>query len=163
MLDLLQQYSLEQIIMFIILLALAFKGLVDFYDWGKRRFSTIIDKEHTGRIEKSAIKEDIDKLYQIQVVQNEAIDKLSKSVNLLLSSDKDEIKAWITEKHHYFCYEVKYIDDYSLDCLERRYSHYKDEGGNSFIADLMNDLRSLPKVSSTLSRQEIQKNNKEEE
>ena len=155
--DLLTNYSLEQIIMFVVILALALKGLIDFYDWAKKRFNAITTKEHLKLNEKASIKEDIDKLYQIQVTQNESIDKLTQSVNLLLQSDKDEIKAWITEKHHYFCYEVKYINDYSLDCIERRYAHYKEEGGNSFVADLMSDLRALKKVSSTLPRENIEK------
>lgn len=155
--DLLQNYSLEQIIGFIVILALAIKGLIDFYDWAKVRFNAITSKEHQKITEKETIKEDINKLFEIQIVQNEAIDKLTKAVDLLLKSDKDEIKAWIIEKHHYFCYEVKYIDDYSLDCIERRYAHYKEEGGNSFVADLMNDLRALKKVSSTLPRENIKK------
>lgn len=152
--DLLTNYSLEQIIMFIVILALALKGVVDFYDWAKKRFQAITSSEYKKITDKASIKGDIDKLYEIQVIQNESIDKLTKSVDLLIQSDKDEIKAWITEKHHYFCYEVKYIDDYSLDCIERRYAHYTEEGGNSFVADLMTDLRSLKKVSSTLPRQE---------
>lgn len=69
------------------------------------------------------------------------------AVDMLIASDKDDIKAYITKEHHYFCYEKGYIDDYSLDCLERRYGHYKDEGGNSFAEDLMKDVRTLPKVS----------------
>ena len=46
-----------------------------------------------------------------------------------------------------FCYEKRQIDDYSLDCLEKRYTHYVEEGGNSFIHDLMEDIRALPKTS----------------
>jgi hypothetical protein len=38
-----------------------------------------------------------------------------------------------------------WIDDYSMECCERRYQHYKDEGGNSFIKGFMEDLRALPK------------------
>ncbi len=148
--DLLQHYTLDEIVVFIVLLAFAIKGIVDFYTWGKNHIQSLTNKDFQRKTDKASIKSDIDKLFDIQVVQNEAIEKLTKSVNLLLSSDKDEIKAWITEKHYYFCYEVKYIDDYSLDCIERRYAHYKQEGGNSFIADLMEDLRALPKVSSTV-------------
>ena len=62
-----------------------------------------------------------------------------------LFSEKDDIKAYITEKHHFFCYEKKWIDDHSLDCLERKNKHYKDEGGNSFIDGLMAEIRALPK------------------
>lgn len=64
---------------------------------------------------------------------------------MLIDSDKDDIKSYITREHHYFCYQVGWIDDFSLDCLERRYQHYEDEGGNSFIAGFMNELRTLPK------------------
>lgn len=73
------------------------------------------------------------------------INKLNKSIELLTASDKDDIKAYITREHHYFCYKIGYIDDYNLDCIEKRYSHYKDEGGNSFISTLMEELRALPK------------------
>ena len=59
--------------------------------------------------------------------------------------DKDDIKAWITQQHHYFCYELKCIDDFSLDCIEKRFKHYQDENGNSFVENLMNELRTLPK------------------
>ena len=38
----------------------------------------------------------------------------------------------------------EWIDDYSLDCIERRYKHYIDEGGNSFIGQLMIEIRKLP-------------------
>ena len=75
------------------------------------------------------------------------IDETNATISVLLASDKDDIKSWITEKHHYFCYERKCIDYQSLDCIEKRYGHYVDEGGNSFVADLMNEIRALPKVS----------------
>ena len=91
--------------------------------------------------------EQIKKLTEQQKATDEKIEKIIDAIELLTQSDKDDIKAWITEKHHYFCYEKGQIDDYSLDCIEKRYSHYKDEGGNSFIDDLMNDLRSLKKTS----------------
>ena len=39
----------------------------------------------------------------------------------------------------------KEIDDYSLDCLEKMFKHYTDEYGNSFIEDLMKQLKALPR------------------
>lgn len=161
LIELLSTYSVGEILIFIVLLALAFKGVVDFYDWAKKkirdRMGDITEKEN----EKDTIKENIDELFKMQKAQKESIDKLTDSVNLLLQSDKDDIKAWITEKHHYYCYQLKYIDDFSLDCIEKRYAHYKKEGGNSFVEDLMRDLRSLKKVSSTLVRQEQSQDNEE--
>lgn len=166
-LNLLSTYSLDQILVFIIMLSLAVKGGVDFYDWVKKRFNTtIIDRENQNK-KKEEITENIDKLFEMQKEQSKAIDNLTKSVDLLLRSDRDDIKAWITQQHHHYCYELKYIDDFSLDCIEKRYAHYKAEGGNSFIEDLMTDLRSLKKVSSTLVRQEnntiVEQIKKEEE
>lgn len=137
--ELLQTYSIEQILIFIIILAVAIKGFFDFWDWIKNRFDKVVENKE----KKDIVREQIDKLFEIQVVQNKAIDELTQSVELLLKSDKDEIKAWITDRHHYFCYEMKSIDDYSLDCIERRYAHYQEEGGNSFVADLMEDIRGL--------------------
>lgn len=154
LIELLSTYSIGEILMFIILLALAFKGVVDFIDWGKKRWKGKIDDIGAKEDEKNAIKDNIDALFKMQQEQKKSIDKLTESVNLLIQSDKDDIKAWITEKHHYYCYQLKYIDDFSLDCIEKRYAHYKQEGGNSFVEDLMRDLRSLKKVSSTLVRQE---------
>jgi hypothetical protein len=51
---------------------------------------------------------------------------MKKILELLTNSDKDAIKSFITKEHHYFCYKLGYIDDYSMDAIERRYSHYKE-------------------------------------
>jgi len=37
MLDLLKNYSLSEIVIFVVVLALAVKGVIDFYDWAKNR------------------------------------------------------------------------------------------------------------------------------
>ena len=74
-----------------------------------------------------------------------ALVSLSKKVDILIQSDKDDIKAFITREHHYFCYQKGWIDDNSLDCIEKRYTHYQKEGGNSFIETLMEQIRELPK------------------
>ena len=66
-------------------------------------------------------------------------------LDMLIDSDRDDIKSFITMQHHHFVYEKKWIDDYSMDCLEKRYQHYEDEGGNSYVEHLMIELRSLPK------------------
>lgn len=152
--ELLQTYSIEQIIIFVVILAISVKGLINFYDWAKERLNVIIKnrekkEELREKVNKMSEihKKDMDDLFKIQDVQNEAISKLTDSVNLLLDSDRDEIKAWITEKHHYYVYELKEIDDYSLNCIEKRYAHYVEEKGNSFVADLMKDIRSLKVVS----------------
>ena len=159
LIELLSNYSVSEVITFIVIIALAIKGVIEFYEWAKKKMQTASNDRHEEEENNTTIKENIDELFKMQKEQKESIDKLTQSVNLLIQSDKDDIKAWITEKHHYYCYELKYIDDFSLDCIEKRYAHYIKEGGNSFVEDLMRDLRSLKKVSSTLVRQEKAQNN----
>lgn len=149
MLELFKTYSIDEIVMFILLLALAIKGIVDLYDWFKKRFREPIKEEMTHEEQKQEI---IDRLntHEGNILEcKECLNKILDTINILVDSDKDDIKSWITEKHHYFCYELKYIDDYSLQCIEARYKHYKDEKGNSFIDKFMEDIRALPVVSVT--------------
>lgn len=135
MINLLEQFSLNEIVVFVILLGTAVKGFLSFLDWlnekGVKFFNSKYQKPK--QTEKA-----------MQELINE-IKSLKEDVGLLMESDKDDIKAFITRQHHYFCYQLKQIDDQSLDCIEKRYSHYKDQGGNSYIDTLMHDLRSLPR------------------
>ena len=73
------------------------------------------------------------------------LESLKDSINLLLESDRDDIKQSLTKDHHYFCYKLGSIDDYSLDCMEKRYAHYEKEKGNSFVKTLMQEVRALPR------------------
>ena len=46
---LLERYNITDIIVFIVLLAAAFKGVVDFIIWGKNNIKKVLDKEHANR------------------------------------------------------------------------------------------------------------------
>ena len=140
MLDLLKNYSLTDIVIFIVMLAFAIKGVVDFYDWAKKRIKEPINKEQSEREIKQKVLNTLES-------HNKQIMEMSKAINILIESDRDDIKSWITEKHHYFCYDLGYIDDYNLQCVEARYKHYKEEKGNTFIDGFMRDIRALPIVS----------------
>ena len=145
--ELFAKFSIKECVFFIVLLSLSTKGIIDFSDWVKERlrkhFNKKTDEEHKYDI---LIKQ-IEAIIENQKKQNSDIRIISNQVNILLNSDKDDIKAWITEKHHYFCYKLGYIDDFNLDCIEKRFSHYKEEHGNSFVESLMGDIRKLPRVS----------------
>lgn len=150
--DLVGTYSVQEILLFIVTFALAIKGFVSFWDWGYARLKQVFKKETDQEQEMDSIQEQIDvhrkeydTLRDNQIQLQDILNKLTDKVNLLIDSDKDDIKSFITERHHHFCYQEEWIDDYSLDCIERRYKHYTDEGGNSFIHDLMEELRALPK------------------
>lgn len=154
MLDLLQHYSISEIFLFIVLLALAFKGVVTFFEWLQEhikkafniKFGKISEKERINKkIEDGEIF--MNELREHQKQNDKTLQRLSKKLDILVESDKDAIKAYITKEHHKHCYEKHWIDDFSLDCLEKRYKHYADEGGNSFITGFMQELRDLPKRS----------------
>ena len=156
--ELFTKYTLTEIILFIFVFATSLKGFFTLWDY----FYDKIKKHFKEETEEEQDKIDIAKQLadisaQIENINSQhildrqelikKIDETNATINVLLASDKDDIKSWITEKHHYFCYECKCIDYQSLDCIEKRYRHYVDEGGNSFVADLMNEIRALPKVS----------------
>lgn len=150
--ELLETFSISQIILFIVLLAIAIKKVSDFVDWKKLKLDSR-DKKQIERYNKEKeMNERFDELEtsvksiadNMNTITNN-MNNLNDKVNILMESDKDDIKAWITREHHYFCYQKGWIDDYSLDCLERRYEHYKEEHGNSFIGELVNEVRNLPK------------------
>ena len=149
---LLKAYSLQDILIFMVLLAIAIKGAISFFDWAKERLGRIYKKEYA----ETKTQEDLDaKLQQESVAiqkleKNQAemmatMEKLSNKIDALIDSDKDDIKSFLVKEHHYFCYQRGWVDDYSLDCCEKRYKHYVQEGGNSFIEDMMNEIRNLPK------------------
>lgn len=156
--ELFTKYSLTEIILFIFVFATSLKGFFTlwdyFYDKIKRHFKEETEEEQdkiditkqlaniSAQIENINAQHILDRQELIK-----KIDETNATIGVLLASDKDDIKSWITEKHHYFCYECKCIDYQSLDCIEKRYRHYVDEGGNSYVADLMNEIRALPKVS----------------
>lgn len=81
----------------------------------------------------------------IQQVQTD-VEEIKLNVGLLIDSDKDDIRAWITDKYHHFV-ELNCIDDFTLDCLERRFRSYKKEGGNTYVDGMMEELRRLPRKS----------------
>ena len=168
--ELFTKYSLTEIILFIFVFFTSLKGFFTlwdyFYDKIKRHFKEETEEEQdkidiakhladiSAQIENINAQHTLDRQELIK-----KIDETNATISVLLASDKDDIKSWITEKHHYFCYESKCIDYQSLDCIEKRYRHYVDEGGNSYVADLMNEIRALPKVS-MLKEIEIEKKEK---
>lgn len=148
---LLKEFDTTQILIFIVMAAAAIKGVISFFDWAKERMTQQV---HTNELPINLNKK-IDLLtehYQKEInslrnencqMQNRLNDLIGK-IDILLESDKDDIKAWITEQYYRFTKQGS-IDSYSLDCIEKRYDHYKQENGNSFVKTLVDEIRTLPK------------------
>lgn len=142
---LLANYSLSQILLFLVVFSIALKGVVTFWDWAIERLRKIFKKESQEENDSKKI----ELLANRQDNFENTLKEINEKIDLLIQSDKDDIKSYITREHHYYCYQKKWIDDYTLDCIERRYNHYKEEGGNSFIEGLMKEIRSLQKFPPT--------------
>ena len=134
-------YSTGQIIIFIIIIAIAVKELLTLIDWFKDRARKQIKQQDMPIELQQATKRQDKELNEIR----DCIKDLTKNTQLLMDSDRQSIKYSITKQHHYFVYQLGYIDDYSLDILEKRYSYYLSYGGNSYVGTLIDELRELPK------------------
>lgn len=150
--QLLKTFTPVQIILFLVLAAAAIKCIIEFFDWAHARLKNVFDKEYNATIQQQEIDKKFEatntKVKELEENQTRILNTLNSldvKVDLLIASDKDAIKSDITKDHHYYCYVQKWIDDYTYNCCLKRYGHYTAEGGNSFIKDLMDDLKELPK------------------
>lgn len=138
--QLFDKFSVAEIVLFIILLAGSIRLVVEFKDWTTNKLNRvfarrIVDKELKQRVK--ALAKNEDDIY-------EHLSNLDAKVEMLMASDRDRLRAWLVEKHHFYCYEQKEIDVYTLDVMERMYKRYKDEGGNTYVDKLMEEVRALP-------------------
>ena len=163
MVELLTTYDLKEILLFLVLLAAAFRAILSFLDWYReKRKKFTLDEMKPEELEKKIKQETENRQKEIKELELKRekdnqelrsqisgiatqVSNLSGKIDLLIESDKDDIKAFITREYHYFCEQKGWIDDYSMDCIERRYNHYLEERGNSFIAQLMEAIRALPR------------------
>lgn len=150
--DFLSEYSFAEFLVFALIFILAIKEGINFIDWAKTKFRKATNKALEEKEEHDKIEEEIKDLNSEKEVFDkefkEADDRFKKiedSIEMLIESDKEDIKAFITLQHHKFVYEQEWIDDYSMECLEKRFAIYEREHGNSFVLGLMNELRALPK------------------
>ena len=153
--DFLSEYSFAEFLVFALIFILAIKEGFNFFDWVKARFrkatnKALEEKEEHDKIEEEI--EDLNKFYEEKAVvdrgfadADKRFKKIEESIEMLIESDKEDIKSFITLQHHKFVYEQEWIDDYSMECLEKRFAIYEREHGNSFVLGLMNELRALPK------------------
>lgn len=146
MLDLLSKYSIGEILIFVIIFSLGIKQAIELKDWFKSKLKKNTDEIISEQERNKIIDEKLKQYDKTLLNLNNCIENFNKKLTILIDSDKDDIKAYIVEKHHYFCYTQKWIDDYSMDCLERRYAHYVEENGNSYVESLMEQLRALPRA-----------------
>lgn len=141
------QYTIPTIIGCVVLCILVFKEVISFISWFKK---AVIEPWHAKNQLKQQYEERLQRTEALTTTlltksneQDAAIKALQESIQLLIDSDKDAIKAWITRCHHELI-KQGWVDDYTLECIEARFGHYQQEHGNSFVEDLMQEIRALP-------------------
>lgn len=159
MLNLFAGYSLSQIIIFFITMVLAAKGCWEVVDYFKDKYKKKFKEDYDVKKAQEEIEKKFTKLFknQDEFLEkckgfNEKLDGIQEAINQtndriddLTESDMYDIKYSIVQAYHHFVEEQKWVDDFSLSVLESRFKIYEAEGGNSFIYDLMKEIRALPK------------------
>ena len=140
MINLLKEISEMGAFTFIIVLAIALliiKEIVSliefFYKKAKGHFSDKTNNEN--------LYQQIQEINQaISLIQKQQSEN-QKSIDILIQSDIEDIRAWIVNQYHTYRDTDKELDDFTMDCIEKRFRCYHQEGGNSYIEDLVNSLR----------------------
>lgn len=151
--QLLSQYSIEALVILVALLGFSIKAMSELWEWFYNKFKehfsfrTQRDQDHQQLIEQ--IKELSNGIKatqeEVQILENN-MTQFSDQMKITTERLQENSRNYIIDKHHYLCYQVKAIDDLSLQSLERRFLYYKAAGGNSFIDGLMEEIRELPKL-----------------
>ena len=138
MVELLSTYSGTQIILFLFIVAIAIKETIDLVEYFKGK----IRKRVVGVVSEESSLEELSK--SIKNLQ-QSLENTNQKVDILVASDRDDIKSWIVHEWRRFLVHPEELDEFEMDCLEKRYSHYKEEGGNTYIDTIMDDLRAIYK------------------
>lgn len=147
------QYSVEELILLIIIVLFVLKILNDlftyFYDKTKNYFG-IKNKKEQWENDLTKVLQNIEDEMQILKNQNKKTHQHQKEIDATIALVQERLqentRSYLIDRHHKFCYEVKAIDELNLQAMERRYLYYKTAGGNSFIDNLMDEVRALPKI-----------------
>jgi hypothetical protein len=159
MTDLFLEYSIPQLIVFTIGIIIFIKGGWDIIDFFREKYKKKFNKDYDTKRQEEVWQEhylDCQRQYEETMGAYESlsekmdgvinsVEKIGARVNELIESDKHDIKQDIVRNYHFFVDKQGWIDDFSLDTLELRFEDYKSEGGNSYIAGLMSEIRQLPK------------------
>ena len=79
-------------------------------------------------------------------ILEDKISKLESQINVLITSDVEYIRAYITDSYKKFVKELHHIDLMSLQNVESIYNRFLLETGSEdeFLSKLMRELRNLP-------------------
>lgn len=143
----LEQYSPIEIVLLILFILIGTKTISTIFEWFYNKFHDYFSKKNKEEEQIDNLQNEHKDIYkQLDNIEN-ILSIIQGDVKTLTERMQENTKTYIIDKYHYFCDSIKAIDDASLQSLELRYMYYKSAGGNSYIDNLMNEIRELPKVS----------------
>ncbi len=100
--DLLVKYSLSEIALFVFLLLVAVKEMLQLFDWFWNRVKRTYDKHRqSDEIEGTVV--DLNESYEDALHKvNQSFDVINEKIKMLIESDKEDIKSFLTSQHHHF-------------------------------------------------------------
>lgn len=146
-------YSLESVIILIVMLLLVIKFVWELVVWFKDKLKGGYDRERERNEMNAEIMAEFQKLNSRLDTFKDRLDRIDDSnentnrrLSFIEERQQENTKSFLIDAHHKFCYQLKAIDDINLQSIERRYMYYKAAGGNSFIDQLMQEIRALPRT-----------------
>lgn len=130
--EIFQQFTIEEIFTLLVFLCSSIYGLITALSTITQKATNYINKQVQDKQEKME-----------QSLLPNKIDEIERVLSILVESDKCRIRGEIVKQHDLHMREG-YIDLYNLDYLQKQANCYFEEGGNSYIHDLMEDLSNLP-------------------
>lgn len=103
---------------------------------------TIKTVEKTSKESDDELRKQLDSTEEQFCSLHEKQDIISDNVQLLIESDKESNRSFITLEY-YKAIEKGYIEVYTMQAIEYRYEKYLQEHGDSFINGLIKELREL--------------------
>ena len=131
-----QNYTIEATLVFLFMLGVALKQGFELFQYFRNKAVDQVDKVRDREQGATRASEQLAK-------QNTELMKINEKIDELLASDKDAIKSWIVMFYKQCKKDPSGLNSMQMDLLERRYSHYKKQGGNSYIDNLMQELREI--------------------
>ena len=122
------------------------KGVQFFKELKNKKVNEVVEERQQAidiQAEFNKLHERFDDIQDELKIVKERLATAEQQLKDLTISDMHDIKSWIVEQYHKFYVQQGWIDAFSAETIDRRYSDYKKEGGNSYIKTLIDQLHTL--------------------
>lgn len=131
-----QNYTIEATLVFLFMLGTALKQGFELVQYFRNKAVDQVDRVRDREQEFTRALEQL-------ATQNTELMKINEKIDQLLVSNEDSIKSWIVTLYKQRKKDPSGLDSMQMDLLERRFAHYKKLGGNSYVDNLMQELREI--------------------